>query len=299
MNLMLVRICIIILCFALNIDKLSAQDSDSNQGIFYEVTKAGVVDTSWLFGTYHLVNDGFIKNKQNLQSVFNRSKSVIVEVEVDNADMTLVQSMGMLKEKQLTDLLQKSFADSLNMELKSTLGIGVSEMNQVKPINVMITLSMVYLMKNNPLLKELQGIPLDAYFANTGKTSGKEVISLESITEQMDILFNKMTDEEQVRQLELFLRNKESMIQMGDDLLKSWFDNDMNNIYAIYEKMDKITGNTDFLTKDRNNKWMKTIPKLIETKSQFIAVGALHLAGMDGLVNQLQNDGFSVKPIKL
>jgi len=299
MSLKLGRLSLIISFLSTLSTVATTQVSDKNPGIFYEVTKPGLKDTSWLFGTYHLINDSYLKDKSNVQKALNSSQAVVVEVTMENADMEMVQSMGMLKDKTLTDMLGQSFADSLNTELKNTVGIGVAEMNQAKPINVLITLSMVYLMKNNPSIHHYQGMPLDAFFASSAKSSGKEVISLESIEEQMNILFNKMSEEEQVRQLELFLRNKESMIQMGDDLLKSWFDNDMNKIYAIYEKMDKITGNTDFLTKDRNDKWMKTIPKLIESKSHFIAVGALHLAGKDGLVNQLLNDGYTVKPIKL
>jgi uncharacterized protein YbaP (TraB family) len=56
-------------------------------------------------------------------------------------------------------------------------------------------------------------------------------------------------------------------------------------------------GNSDYLIKDRNNKWMKVLPGLMKESSQFVAVGALHLAGPDGLITQLQNSGYKVTPV--
>jgi uncharacterized protein YbaP (TraB family) len=48
------------------------------------------------------------------------------------------------------------------------------------------------------------------------------------------------------------------------------------------------------LLKKRNSKWLEMLPGLMERKSQFIAVGAAHLAGPDGLVAGLKSKGFQV-----
>jgi uncharacterized protein YbaP (TraB family) len=53
------------------------------------------------------------------------------------------------------------------------------------------------------------------------------------------------------------------------------------------------------MIKDRNKEWMKKIPSLLKTGAQFIAVGALHLAGPYGLVEQLKQIGYTVTPIKI
>lgn len=44
---------------------------------------------------------------------------------------------------------------------------------------------------------------------------------------------------------------------------------------------------------------MKVLPTLIEKESQFIAVGALHLGGPNGLIAQLNQQGYHITPIKL
>jgi uncharacterized protein len=284
---------IVLLC---SLESISQQ---TNPGIFYAVTKQNVKDTSYLFGTYHLVKDSYLSELSFVKKALTNSKGIVVETILDPADMQRVQVMGMMQNKLITDFLTKPLADSLNAELTSTLGVDLTVFNQLKPINVVLTLSVVHLMNNNAVLQQFKGQALDAYFAEFGKTNAKNVTSLETIDEQMDIIFNQMSEQEQADQLIYFLRNKAFMIEMGDELLKSWFANDLDKIYAVFEKLSDASGQSDFLLKTRNDKWMKVLPKLIQKESQFVAVGALHLGGPDGLIAQLQQQGYKVTPIKL
>jgi uncharacterized protein YbaP (TraB family) len=48
----------------------------------------------------------------------------------------------------------------------------------------------------------------------------------------------------------------------------------------------------------RNRNW---IPKIIATAKNgpvFVAVGAMHLPGTNGVLNLLRNEGYIVKPVK-
>lgn len=164
----------------------------------------------------------------------------------------------------------------------------------------MLTLSMVQLLKDNQeLINKYTGSPLDASFSDIGKAEGKTITPLETILEQMDFLFNKISDEKQVEMLQLFIRNKNENVKMGNELLQAYFNNDLAAMYKIYEDGIEISGDWDFLIKERNNNWMKVLPSLMKKQPQFIAVGALHLAGPTGLVTQLQLMGFKVIAINL
>jgi len=48
---------------------------------------------------------------------------------------------------------------------------------------------------------------------------------------------------------------------------------------------------------DRNKDWMKHIPTYIKNKSTFIAVGAVHLSGEEGLIQLLRDAGYTVEPM--
>ena len=52
------------------------------------------------------------------------------------------------------------------------------------------------------------------------------------------------------------------------------------------------------LLTDRNNRWMSQIKPLFETEEvEFILVGALHLVEGNGLIKQLERDGYTVQQL--
>jgi uncharacterized protein YbaP (TraB family) len=66
----------------------------------------------------------------------------------------------------------------------------------------------------------------------------------------------------------------------------------------LFSEEDEIENfEQDFLI-TRNLNWIPIIVDLTKKSSCFIAVGAGHLAGENGLIRLLRNQGFSVKPLK-
>ncbi len=51
------------------------------------------------------------------------------------------------------------------------------------------------------------------------------------------------------------------------------------------------------LLRKRNQSWLSLLTPQLQKESTFVAVGALHMAGPEGLVQQLQSSGFEVKAI--
>lgn len=296
-----VAVAVLLSIFGMAVSLVStAQPTDHTPGNFYAVTGKGIRDTSWVFGTYHLVKSSYLDEVPAVVRAFKQSAGVVVELVIDSTKLAAAAESGLLKGQTLTGLLDQAFTDTLEKEVQTTLGVGVAQINQLKPINVAITLSMVYIMTDkNSLLNKYSGQMIDGYFAAVGKQQGKQVTSLETLEEQMDLLFNNTTNEEQVNQLKLFLRNKEDMVRQGNELVENWFRHDLEKMYAVSLKGLDIFGGGDELLKKRNDKWMAILPGLMEKKSQFIAVGALHLAGPDGILQQLQQSGYTITPVKL
>lgn len=281
--------------FLLGLNGVNYLEAQVKPGVFYAVTGNGIKDTSWLFGTYHLINDSYLDELPAVMNAFEKSKQVVVEVIIDSTELKSANTKALLQNKQLSALLDKAFVDSLDKELKATTGQGIEQFQTLKPMTVMLTLSLIYLVKDNQaILKKYTGIPLDVSFVTKSKLAGKEVTALETINQQMDLLFNTISDEEQAAMLKLFLRNREQGIKMGNDLLKIYFENDIGKIYHIYQESITMTGDMDFLITKRNDNWLQTLPALFKKHSNFVAVGALHLAGPAGLVAQLKKKGFSV-----
>ncbi len=297
----LVKAAVMLFAFAIGmlLSIFAMAQSNNKPGNFYAVTGNGLNDTSWIFGTYHLVNSSYLQEVPAVSAAFKKAGGVVVEIMMDSTSVQSVAAMGILKDKTLATLLDKSFSDSLDQELKQTLGVGLEQVNQLKPMNVLLTLSIVHLMKDAPRLQQYTGEPLDAFFAAEARHNGKFTTALETIEEQMNILFSSMSNEEQVGLLKMFLRNKAKVIQEGNELLQGWFEHDLNAMFAVAKESLPMYGSEEVFLKNRNDAWMKKLPGLMKAKSQFIAVGALHLAGPDGLVKQLQQLGYTVTPVKL
>ena len=47
----------------------------------------------------------------------------------------------------------------------------------------------------------------------------------------------------------------------------------------------------------RNADWMTKLPDLLKETPTFVVVGALHLAGPQGIIEGLKSDGFTITPI--
>ena len=56
-------------------------------------------------------------------------------------------------------------------------------------------------------------------------------------------------------------------------------------------------GSTEVLLRDRNARWMDILPKAMKKGTQFIAVGALHLTGDDGMIHLLRDKGYTLTPV--
>ncbi|GAB6008029.1 TraB/GumN family protein [Dysgonomonas reticulitermitis] len=52
------------------------------------------------------------------------------------------------------------------------------------------------------------------------------------------------------------------------------------------------------INKDRNDKWLLKLPQIMKEKSNLIAVGALHLAGEEGLLYQLAKMGYKIQAVE-
>ena len=61
---------------------------------------------------------------------------------------------------------------------------------------------------------------------------------------------------------------------------------------------DATPEETAAMIENRNKAWMEKMPAIMADKPTFIAVGALHLVGENGLLQLLKNAGYTVEGLK-
>ena len=143
---------------------------------------------------------------------------------------------------------------------------------------------------------------MDNYVQQYAIAEGKPVIGLETIEEQINILFNSSSLQDQADQLLVLLEDMEATHDMAIELINAYRNKDLVSIQTLMESANNPDGSSneamEALIKNRNDNWVKELPAIMQGKSSLVAVGAAHLAGDDGILSQLRELGYTVEPVK-
>ncbi len=136
--------------------------------------------------------------------------------------------------------------------------------------------------------------------------SGLSVVELESAVEQIELLA-AMPEELALHWLEQALTQEPTVATSTSQLVDAWICGDGESLLnAASEQGDGTEPdpaveqwNESFI-QDRNRRMLEGIEVLLQDgRSHFITVGSLHVIGQDGLVQLLQERGYSLEPITL
>jgi uncharacterized protein YbaP (TraB family) len=118
-------------------------------------------------------------------------------------------------------------------------------------------------------------------------------LGLETIQMQMDLV-NDVPYEEQIK---LLLEGLTTDNSEYNTMLNCYLKQDLNKLGELMNDAELSPEfNANFLVK-RNQNWIPQISKMVQEKPIFIAVGAGHLPGEQGVLKLLQEAGYTVTPI--
>lgn len=115
---------------------------------------------------------------------------------------------------------------------------------------------------------------------------------LESISSQVFLLDKIYDDKIAIEQPGAFHTYR----RMYNSLLKSYAEQNINILYHLTNIQMSFEQSRQLLD-DRNKRWVLKFNQLVKDKSIFIAVGAAHLGGKAGVLNLLQDRGYTVTPV--
>ncbi len=268
--------------------------------LLWEVSGNGLKQPSYLFGTFHLLNDSYLNTVPEVKQSFDKSKGVVVETELDSSRLAELAPKMVMTDNKISNLISAEDFALVDAEVKQAMGYELKMLDQMKPMSLLMLLSVTEYQKAE-VLKQYTGSALDAYFANQGRKDGKKITRLETMEQQFDLLYNQHSVEKQAVQLVGYVRDKETSLKVSDQITKLYFDKNLSKMWDESEAFNKVFfGDEDmaYMVDDRNKNWMKQLPGLMKEQSTFVAVGALHLPGPNGLIVLLQRAGYTVKPLQ-
>lgn len=269
----------------------------SENALLWKIQGNGLKNPSFILGTYHLVNNEFLNNLKGCELALKKTSSVLGELEITPEVASQMMPYMLLENSTIDSLMNPLQYDSLSQFVQDKLSLPMVLFNKMKPMGIYLMLSAVE-MKSTPFLTNFKGEPMDLYVQNEARKNGKEVFALETIQEQADLLFSHIALNEQVQLLMQYIRTGKQESTLENDRMNNCYMNqDLNCLDSLMNASGFTAIESNLLLKDRNIRWLPRIEEVIQKQSCFIAVGALHLAGENGLIFLLRKQGYTLSPV--
>ena len=268
--------------------------------LLWKITGNGLKHPSYLFGTHHLIPIQFLDSVPGLFKAFNESETVVGEMVLNNLDASakIQQAAVMPNHKKISDLLTEEEYKFVDNELKTTLKFGLKEVSIMNPLLILTMYEMEKYKKLTGFSDDKQS---DSYFQLVAAEKEKKVLGLETIEQQIALLFGNGSLERQAKVLVESMRKKDDMLKEMISLNKLYKAGKLNDLHLLSKGKGAITDMTDEefrrMADDRNADWITKLPKMLKESSCFIAVGALHLPGQNGLLKLLEKEGYKLSPV--
>lgn len=273
------------------------QTGTAQSSLLWQVSGNGLKKPSYLFGTYHILKDSYLNQNTKVKTAYGNADGVVVEMVVDSNAMLKMAMRALMLTNSLPQLISENEYNLVSSEFQKVTGFDLGLFNQVKPVVTSTMLSLAYMEKESDTLKRFTGQPLDLYFATEGKKLGKTITALETMEEQITLLYDHDPVEKQAKQLVQMVKEKDSMRRASQSLTSLYLKEDLAGMWKLSEQYGEQYGDITYLVDERNQNWMKKLPGLMAVRPTFVAVGALHLPGPNGLIELLRKAGYKVEPL--
>lgn len=250
-------------------------------------------EEAWLFGTIHAAPAPIAWKTPKVADALGRSNAIMVEVAnlADEAALAetftaLSRTKGLPPVEQRLPAQQREALDSLLSERE----VKASDLQDFETWAIALTLA-----RPDNSRDVRNGIDR----AVIAGAAGKPVIELEGAGRQLAI-FDALPEADQRDLLRLVVADADALDGKDQDLAETWRKGDMTRIEV--ETRTGILADPELrkaLFTDRNLRWSaRIVSEMNRGRRPFVAVGAAHMAGQDGLVARLDAAGYAVTRVR-
>jgi uncharacterized protein YbaP (TraB family) len=275
---------------------LPALEEGTNNSLLWMVTKDDSQDTSFVFGTMHIIQKEYFFFPDVLKDVISASDLVVLEIgEEMNNPFKAMNLLKLEEGKSMFDFFNEAQTDSLLAWAQNEMGYSEETFRtmfgKMKPFVIVSAASAGDMLKNS-----------ESYERTIMKIQKEKEIKLEgleTLEEQMSI-FDDLTDEEQAKMVMEAIKGGDEANKELQEMIRLYTTQNIDSMYQmIHNDSDAIANKESEFLDDRNTKWIPKMEKMMLDKRVFFAVGAAHLGGDIGVLELLRKEGFHVTPVKL
>lgn len=310
---------VLVLFFAFLSCSFSSQ-KDLEGGVLWEISGNGLEKPSYLLGTWHGTFDilySYVDSIPGFQKAFDACTQYVGEAEnIDNMEEFISSFDPKLpRDTSYTNLLDEPEYSFLDSVLVSRMNVPLDKM-YLKPAFLALVLrqleeqaKLVKAGYSQGQIDSMRTQVMDVVLYTSAKDKQYNVLGLETIKEQLDMLFPEGNLKVEASQLIIALRDQKVQTLLIDELHSAYRSQDINRIVDCEKKIRSAFQDEplyskeydDFLEKmidQRNRDWVQKLPGLIKDNPTFIAVGVRHLPGKNGVICLLREKGYRVEAFR-
>jgi uncharacterized protein len=262
------------------------------RGLLWRIEVRGQAP-SYVFGTIHLADPRVTDLPPPVRDAFDHAERLLVEVVPDAAGLgQLTQSMRFDDGRHLKQAVGARLYDDARAAMAKR-GMPADDIDDLKPWAVTLLL----LMPNRG-----GAVPLDLVLQAHAAEQGKAVAGLESMEEQIRV-FDGLALDEQRALLAATLREQAQLGERIEALVRAYLARDLAQLQELSDAADAgISPALDAAMKrrlltDRNRRMVERMQSWLRRGNVFVAVGAAHLPGPEGILKLLEREGYRVSAV--
>jgi uncharacterized protein YbaP (TraB family) len=261
-----------------------------DRGLLWKISRPGSAP-SYLFGTIHLGDEDVTRLPEAVSARLKKSRVFVMEALPDMEQSTkLSQMMFFGDHRRLNEFLSGTMYDRV-VAILATYHLTEESASLLKPWAAFLTMSYP---------SDLRKI-LDLQLLEMASENGLEARGLETLQEQGEI-FNRMKMQDQVRLLTDAACHYDRF-QKDFEVMKSlYLKRDLKALY-LYSQRYSFNDNSVYeslsrqILTDRNHVMADRMQPILEKGNAFIAIGAMHLPGKEGVLALLQGKKFRISRV--
>lgn len=255
--------------------------------LLYKISGNGLVKSSYLLGTMHMICAKDFEVPQKVITALGKCSKYYMEVDLGSAEEMTIMEQQQNMETDLTAGLTKKQKESLDEKMMEQFGVPLDEAGKLPPIALINKMTVEAMGCEEIAVAEIELMQI-------ASMKGLETAGLETASEQIAIAKKVFTGKEMLWQLSGVTDYKNIFSQM----VQAYHKENLQHLADLVTNPKMMSKRAyRILVVNRNKKWAKKIPRLIQKGSTFIAVGAGHLPGETGLLNLLKDQGFAVNAV--
>ena len=261
--------------------------------LLWKIEGNGLKQPSYLFGTMHLIEKQYFYFPESLEKIVKKSDLLVMEI-AGIPDQAKAMEYLVLKEGTFYDFFTPEQMDTILAWTKSKMMLDEKAFDltfsKFKPfVLVQTATQMQFIGKTESYELTLQNI------ANKSKI---KMEGLETIADQMKI-FDDLTKTQQAEMVMEGIRDEVKSSEMNVRMQQIYRRQRIDSLYnMIHQEGGVLEKEQEAFLDNRNRNWIPKIKNYVSQGKTFIAVGAGHLGGENGVIRLLEKEGFTLTPVK-